>query len=91
MHGGLHILAKSLMLISLPTDTDELVLTAIWPSWAIFFTLLALYFISYAYNDPIRERFLFTFSREFPEAYRGKIILPQDTQFICCGGEILKK
>ena len=52
--------------------------------------MVALYFISYAYNDTIRERFLFKFSRELPEAYRGKIILPQDTQFICCGGEILK-
>lgn len=44
--------------------------------------LLALYFISYAYDDPIRERFLFKFSRELPEAYRGKIILPQDTVYL---------
>lgn len=53
--------------------------------YCLYYTLFLI-----AYNDPIRERFLFKFSTELPEAYRGKIILPQDTQFICCGGEILK-
>ena len=39
--------------------------------------LFALYFISYPYNDSIRQRFLVKFSRELPEAYRGKLILPK--------------